>query len=89
MFELNSKLIIGWLILSSAMFVFAVVFNGSKILRGFFWRGLTGISAILAADYILSAYNIALGINLFTAFVSGVLGLPGVAVMYCLNYFMI
>lgn len=89
MFELNSQLIIGWLILSSTMFVLAIIFNGSKILRGFFWRGLTGISAILVADYILSAYNIVLGINLFTAFVSGVLGIPGVAMMYCLNYFMV
>ncbi len=89
MFELNSQLLIGWLILSSAMFALAVIFNGSKILRGFFWRGLTGISTILVADYILSAYNLVLGINLFTAFVSGVLGIPGVAMMYCLNYFMI
>ena len=89
MFELNSQLIIGWLIMAGFMFVAAIVFNGRRVLRGFFWRGLTGVSAILVADYALSAYGVALGINFFTAFVSGVLGMPGVAMMFCLNYFMI
>lgn len=89
MFELKSGLIIGWLILSSIMFTLAVIFNSVKIIRGFFWRGLTGISVILVVNYIFSGYNIALGINIFTAFISGILGIPGVAMMFCLNYFIV
>lgn len=88
MIELNSQAIIGWLITVCFMFVMALLFNGFKIIRGFFWRGIMGVSVILAADYVLSSYIGVIGINRFTAFVSGVLGIPGVALMYCINYFM-
>ncbi|MGN1317923.1 MAG: pro-sigmaK processing inhibitor BofA family protein [Lachnospirales bacterium] len=89
MFELNSQLIIAWVILGAFFFIMALLFNGFKMARSFFWRGLMGISAILVANYMLQGYGIILGINLFTGFVAGLLGMPGVAMMYCLNYFMI
>lgn len=89
MYELNSQLIIGWLILAAVMFVMALICNGFKLVRNFFWRGLGGISAIFVANYVLSAYGLFVGINFFTAFIAGLLGIPGVAMMYCLNYFII
>lgn len=89
MFEISFQLLIGWFILTSFMFVMALLFNGISLLRGFFWRGLTGISTILIGNCIFHNLNIQLGINIFTAFVSGCLGIPGVAMMYCLQYFII
>lgn len=89
MLELNSELIIGWLISVCIMFVMALLFNGFKVIRNFFWRGIAGVSTILVSNYILSAYGIAIGINWFTACISGLLGIPGVAMMYCLNYFIV
>jgi sigma-K factor processing regulatory protein bofA len=89
MYELNSQLVIGWLIAASFMFVMALICNGVSVLRNFFWRGLMGISTILVVNYMFSDYGLSLGINAFTGFVSGLLGVPGVALMFCLNYFMI
>lgn len=89
MFQLNSQLIIGWLIMASIMFFSALIFNGFKYLRSFFWRGLGGISLILVANFVLQPYNIYLGINLFTTAVGGLLGAPGVAMLYCLSYLLI
>lgn len=46
------------------------------------FRGLFGTAAVFAINFFMSPWNIAVGINCFTAAVSALLGLPGVAMLF-------
>lgn len=48
----------------------------------FVLRAVTGLAAVFAVDFLLSPWNIAVGINCFTAAVSALFGLPGVAMLF-------
>ncbi len=49
------------------------------------FRSIIGAAAIFAADFLLSPIGLSVGINLFTAFVTGILGIPGFIMLYALT----
>lgn len=60
-----------------------------RFIRGiirFAIRAVTGLAAIFAFDLVLSPIGIAVGINGFTAMVSGLLGVPGFVMLYALAW---
>jgi inhibitor of the pro-sigma K processing machinery len=64
-----------------------VLFN--KPIRALFkliLRSLVGASAIFALDFVLSPVGLAVGINAFTAAVTGLLGMPGLIMLYSLAW---
>lgn len=49
-------------------------------------RSIIGAVAIFTADFILSPLGLAVGINCFTALVTGFLGIPGFIMLYALSF---
>ncbi len=76
-------LIIGILALSVLVIVLG------KPLKALFMlciRSAIGTAAIFAADFLLSPAGLAVGINAFTALVTGLLGIPGFITLYVLAW---
>lgn len=61
----------------------------AEFLLNFLLRGIVGTISIFFINEMLAAQNFAtmVGINPWTALTSGILGLPGVALLYGINIF--
>ncbi len=66
---------------------------GRKVewLVNFVLRAVMGTVGIYAINYMLAArqFHVAVGINPFTVLTSGILGFPGVAMLYGINFYML
>jgi len=49
-------------------------------------HGIIGIAALIICNIICGFFGVAVGFNIITATVAGVLGLPGVALLYALSF---
>lgn len=60
----------------------------AEFLLNFMLRGITGVISIVFINEMLSAqnYSTMVGINLWTALTSAILGLPGVALLYGIHF---
>lgn len=80
-------------ILAVCMIVLAIGAMGRKVewLVNFVLRAVMGTVGIYAINYMLAArqLQVAVGINPFTVLTSGILGFPGVAVLYGIHFFKI
>lgn len=63
-------------------------FKPFKKLAGICLKGFLGICSIFITNFFLSPWNIAVGINAVTAFISIALGLPGIMAMYGIMWFL-
>lgn len=81
------------IILAVCLIVLAIGAMGRKAewLVNFILRAVMGTVGIYAINYMLSArqFEVAVGINPFTILTSGILGFPGVAVLYGIHFFKI
>ena len=75
--------LIGVLILSALSIMFG---RELRALIMFFIRSVIGALGIFAVDFLLSPLGIAVGINLFTAAVTGILGIPGFVMLYAIAW---
>lgn len=66
---------------------FGIFSKPLKIAAIFLFNGLVGIFGIFIVDFLLSPYNIAVGINFFTVLFGAVLGLPGIVSLYGITWF--
>lgn len=82
-----------FIILAVCLVVLAIGAMGRKVewLVNFILRAVMGTVGIYAVNYMLAAKQIqmAVGINPFTVLTSGILGFPGVAVLYGIHFFKI
>ncbi len=80
-------------ILAVCLIVLAIGAMGRKAewLVNFILRAVMGTVGIYAINYMLAARQmpVAVGINPFTVLTSGILGFPGVAVLYGIHFFKI
>lgn len=80
-------------ILAVCLIVLAIGAMGRKVewLVNFVLRAVMGTVGIYAINYMLAArqLQVAVGINPFTVLTSGILGFPGVAVLYGIHFFKI
>lgn len=75
--------LIGVLILSALSIMFG---RELRALIMFFIRAVIGALGIFAVDFLLSPLGFAVGINLFTAAVTGILGIPGFVMLYAIAW---
>lgn len=81
--ELFTYALIGILVLAA----FSIMFGRAlRALVLFFIKSVIGALAIFAADFLLSPIGFAVGINLFTAAVTGILGIPGFVMLYAIAW---
>ncbi len=76
-------ILIGVLALSALVTVFG---KALKTLIKVGFKSILGTIAIFTADFFLSPIGFSVGINIFTALVTGVLGIPGFIMLYALNW---
>lgn len=80
-------------ILIVCMIVLGIGAMGRKVewLINFILRAVMGTVGIYVLNYMLAAREmaVAVGINPFTVLTSGILGFPGVAVLYGIHFFKI
>ena len=80
-------------ILAVCLIVLAIGAMGRKVewLVNFVLRAVMGTVGIYAINYMLAArqFHVAVGINPFTVLTSGILGFPGVTVLYGIHFFKI
>lgn len=78
-------------ILGVCLIVLIIGAMGRKVewLVNFILRAVMGTIGIFCLNYVLAAQNIsvAVGINPLTILTSGVLGFPGIAVLYGIHFF--
>ena len=58
-----------------------------KVIIRFLLNSVLGGLAILVINYIGVGYGFCIGLNIFTSVFVGITGLPGVLVLFLLNYF--
>ena len=80
-------------ILGVCLVVLLIGAMGRKVewLVNFILRAVAGAVGIYCINYVLAArqISVAVGINPFTLLTSGILGFPGVAVLYGIHFFKI
>lgn len=64
--------------------------NKAEWVINFVLRGIMGMLEIYFLNMILamSTFGVSIGYNLYTFLVSGIMGLPGVALMYGIHFYM-
>ena len=77
----------GILCLASACAIVLMIVGWQKridVMRNFLMRLVTGTAAIVAVNFLLSGagLNVTVGLNLFSLMSAGLLGMPGVAMLY-------
>ena len=81
------------MILAVCLIVLAIGAMGRKVewLVNFVLRAVMGTIGIYAFNYLLAArqMQVAVGINPLTILTSGILGFPGIAVLYGIHFFKI
>ncbi len=91
MYETMGNLNGAIVILAVCLIVLAIGAMGRKVewLVNFILRAVMGTVGIYAINYMLAAreLQVAVGINPFTVLTSGILGFPGVAVLYGIHFF--
>lgn len=80
-------------IVAVCLIVLAIGAMGQRVewLINFILRAVMGTVGIYAVNYLLAErqMQVAVGINPFTVLTSGILGFPGVAVLYGIHFFKI
>lgn len=83
---MQSEQVIGWMIIGCLLFVAFMIFSKPiKALAKFCLNGILGVSALFIGNFILAPTGFVIGINLFTAIFTAVLGIPGVLCLYFLK----
>ena len=70
--------------------ILVLIFN-SRIRAGakFLVRGLVGVASVLVLNILLAPLGLAVGINVMTALVVTLLGLPGIIMLYSAQFFLL
>lgn len=77
-------LIIGVL---AALLILRLIFGSIRKIIGLVINGLFGAVLLLIVNYFGAYFGITIGINLLTALIAGILGIPGVVLMVLFQIF--
>lgn len=79
--------IITWMIIICLIFIGLIVFaKPVKYILRFLIQALCCMFLAVIFNFILSPFNIAIGLNYLTFFITGLLGLPGFAMLYIVSW---
>jgi len=79
--------IITWMIVICIIFVGLVVFaKPVKYILRFLAQAVCGMFLAMVFNFILAPFSVAVGVNYLTFVVSGLLGLPGFAMLYFVSW---
>lgn len=85
---MNSTQIIIWMIIACSIALCGIIFvKPIKTVSKIFFNALVGTILLIPLNYILAPVGFFVGINLFTIIVMGVLGFPGVIMLYLCQIF--
>lgn len=70
-----------------ALVVAFILFKVVKFSIKWFINGVVGVILLWIFNFFGAAFGITIGINIFTALIAGVFGVPGVIIMALFNYF--
>ena len=86
---MDSGSIIIWLIAACAAVVAVMIFaKPIKTIARVFIQAVIGSALMYITNFVLSPFAIFVGVNALTAFIVGVLGLPGLFTLYILQAFL-
>lgn len=71
---------VGWL-------VFKLLFGSIKKIIGLVINGVLGVILLTIFNYFGAIFGVTIGINLLTALIAGILGVPGVIIMVLFKLF--
>ena len=72
-----------WMMIAGMGFVAILFFNRQiKVLFNLVKNAVIGVLGILACNMLLAPMGVAIGVNFLTVFVVGVLGIPGLLLLY-------
>lgn len=84
---MESSQIIGWMIIACLLFIVFLIFaKPLKIFAKLCINSVIGVSALFIANFLLAPIGLNVGINVFTAIFTGILGIPGVICLFAVNY---
>lgn len=87
MSQVISTQLFSWAVYGVSLFLICLVFiNRLPLLSRLCMQGVMGASFIMIINCILFRLNLCLGINAVTVFISSVMGIPGIGLMYLLLY---
>ncbi|WP_343210212.1 pro-sigmaK processing inhibitor BofA family protein [Anaerolentibacter hominis] len=88
---MGEKLFLILLAVCAVVFVISLFAKKGQLLGNFILRSILGIVAIYFVNTILSMNGVVLsvGINGLTILLSGLLGVPGLALLYGISYFVL
>ena len=50
------------------------------------YSGVLGMSGLICFNFVMTPFQVAIGVNLITSFICGILGLPGLAALVIAKY---
>lgn len=71
---------VGW-------FLFKIIFGSLKKIIGLVINGILGVILLTIFNYFGALFGVTIGINLLTALIAGILGVPGVILMVLFQLF--
>jgi len=84
---MNSSQTIFLMAVACLVFIGLLIFvKPIKMILRILIQGIIGCAGIFAANLIMAAFGAAVGVNLMTAFIVGVLGLPGFVLLYAAQF---
>ena len=79
--------IITWMIIICLIFVGLIMFSKPvKYILRFLIQAVCGMSLAVIANFMLSPFGVAIGLNYLTFFITGLLGLPGFVTLYIMTW---
>jgi len=79
--------IITWMIVICLIFVGLIMFaKPVKYILRFLMQAVCGMLLAVFFNFVLAPFSIAVGVNYVTFFISGLLGLPGFAMLYVVSW---
>ncbi|MCL2565228.1 MAG: pro-sigmaK processing inhibitor BofA family protein [Defluviitaleaceae bacterium] len=79
--------IITWMIIVCLIFIGLIVFaKPVKYILRFLIQAVCGMSLAIILNFILAPFSLAIGLNYLTFLITGLLGLPGFAMLYIISW---
>jgi len=84
---MDNPSIITWMIIICLVFVGLIVFaKPVKYIFRFLIQAVCGMALTVLVNFLLVPFNLAIGLNYLTFFITGILGLPGFAMLYIMSW---
>lgn len=84
---MDSTQTIFWMAVACLVFIGLLIFaKPLKVLVRIMVQGVLGCIGIFLMNFLMGSFGVSVGINILTAFIIGVLGLPGFVLLYAAGF---